>query len=83
MMKHAVSPPEIWCPNSEIWPDFAKSEILAKSGIWLLPFGFSDLEGPFQILEGGFRNLLRNLDLSNKISALCQISDFRKVPLKG
>ena len=83
MMKHAVLPSEIWPHGSEIWPDFAKSEILAKSGIWLLPFGFSDLEGPFQILEGGFRNLLRNLDLSNKISALCQISDFRKVPPKG
>ena len=83
MMKHAVSPPEIWCPNSEIWPDFAKSEILLKSGIWLFPFGFRGLEGPFQISEGCFRNLLRNLDLVNKISDLRQISDFGKVPPKG
>ena len=83
MMKHAVLPSEIWVQNSEIWPDFAKSEILAKSGIWIFLFGFSDLEVPFQILEGGFRNLLRNLELSNKISDLRQISDFRKVPPKG
>ena len=82
-MKHAVSPPEIWCPNSEIWPDFAKSEILAKSGIWLFPFCFKGLKGPFQISEGCFRNLLRNLDLVNKISDLRQIADFGKVPPKG
>ena len=74
---------EIWRPNSEIWPDFAKSEILPKSGIWLFPFCFKGLEGPFQISEGYFRNLLRNLDLPNNISDLRQISDFRKVPPKG
>jgi len=82
-MKHVVLPSEIWMQNPEIWPDFAKSEILPKSGIWFFPFGFRGLEGPFQISEGCFRNLLRNLDLSNKISDLCQISDFRKAPLKG
>ena len=83
MMKQAVLASEIWVQNPEIWPDFAKSEILAKSGTWLFPFGFSGLEGPFQILEGCFQNLLRNLDLVNKISDLRQISDFRKVPPKG
>jgi len=83
MMKHAVSPSEIWPQSSEIWPDFAKSGILAKSGIWLFPFGFRGLEGPFQISEGSFRNLLRNLDLPNTISVLRQISDFGKVPPKG
>ncbi|WP_146193275.1 hypothetical protein [Salibaculum griseiflavum] len=82
-MKYAVSPSEICPDGSEIWPDFAKSEIFAKSGIWILPFGFSDLEGPIQISEGCFRNLVRNLDLLNKISGLRQISDFRKVPPKG
>lgn len=83
MMKYAVCPSKIWWRISEIWPDFAKSEILAKSGIWVFPFGFSGLEGSVQISEGCFRNLLRNLDLTNKISGLCQISDFRKVPPKG
>ena len=30
----------IWRFKSEIWPDFAKSEILPKSGIWLFSFLF-------------------------------------------
>ena len=66
-MKHTILPSKIWGPISEIWPDFAKSEILLKSGIGLFPFGFRGLEGPFQISEGCFRNLLRNLNLVNKI----------------
>jgi hypothetical protein len=82
-MKHAVSSSEIWGLHPEIWPDFAKSGFPAKSGIWLFPFYCSGLDGCFQILEGQLQNLLRNLEIPNKISGLCQISDFRKITPKG
>jgi len=74
---------EIWAPSSGIWPDFAKSEILPESAIWLFPFPFSGLGCCFQISEGPFRNLVRNLDFTNKINALRQIPDFGTLPPKG
>ena len=83
MIFHALFQSEIWRFKSGIWPDFAKSEICSKSGIWLFPISFKGLNGPFQISEGCFRNLVRNLDLSNKISDLRQIPDFGKLPPKG
>ena len=82
-MKHAILPSKIWGPVSEIWPDFAKSASRAKSGIWLFILFFSGLVDLYQILERGLRNLLRNLEIINEISCLCQISDFRKIPPKG
>lgn len=82
-MKHAVLPSKIWGPCSEIWPDFAKSASRVKSGIWFFLLSFSGLRSPCQISEGGLRNLLRNLEIFNEISGLCQISDFRKIPPKG
>jgi len=74
---------EIWRSKPEIWPDFAKSEILAQSGVWLFCCDFSSLTTPIQISEGGARNLTRNLDLVSDISNLCQIPDFGKGPPKG
>jgi len=82
-MKHAVLPSKIWGPCSEIWPDFAKSGACAKSEIWFFLLSFNALKVPCQISEGGLRNLLRNLEILNEISVLCQISDFRKIPPKG
>ena len=73
----------IWRLKSEIWPDFAKSEILPKSGIWLFSFDFNVLSALFQISEGSFRNLLRNLDFVNKFSGLRQIPDFEISTPKG
>ena len=74
---------EIWTQNSGIWPDFAKSEILPESAIWLFPFLFRGLGGCFQISEGPFGNLVRNLDFTNKINGLRQIPDFGTLPPKG
>jgi hypothetical protein len=82
-VKHAALPSKIWGSCSEIWPDFAKSASRAKSGIWLFILFFSGLGDLYQILERGLRNLLRNLEILNEISGLCQISDFRKIPPKG
>ena len=64
-------------------PDFAKSAQPPKSGIWLLPGRFNDLEGAFQISEATFRNLLRNLESTNNYNSLKQISDFGFSSLKG
>ncbi|MTH96366.1 hypothetical protein [Roseibium sp. RKSG952] len=83
MMKPAVLSSTIWGRDSEIWPDFAKSEISAKSGIWLFSLVFKDLERSYQILERCFRNLFLNLELPNKFSDLRQIPDFIKVTPKG
>ena len=74
---------EIWRPGPEIWPDFAKSEILPKSVIWLFCCNFRDLMSQIQISEGALRNLIRNLDFSSKISDLRQISDFGESTPKG
>ena len=82
-MKHAVLPSKIWGPCSEIWPDFAKSGFCAKSGIWLFLLSFNGLRRCCQISDGGLQNLLRNLEILNEISDLCQISDFRKSTPKG
>jgi hypothetical protein len=82
-MKHAVLPSKIWSPCSEIWPDFAKSGSCAKSEIWLFLLSFNGLGRCFQISDGGLQNLLRNLEILNEISDLCQISDFRKSTPKG
>lgn len=73
----------IWRLKSEIWPDFAKSEILPKSGIWLFSFYYSDLRALFQISEGRFRNLLRNLDFVCKFNTVRQIPDFKISTPKG
>ena len=64
-------------------PDLAKSAQIPKSGIWLFPSRFNDLESNFQISEATFRNLLRNLESINEFSWLEQISDFGFSSLKG
>lgn len=69
--------------NPESAPDFGKSAQIPKSGIWLFPSRFNDLESNFQISETTFRNLLRNLESINEISVLEQISDFGFSSLKG
>ncbi len=79
----SLTPSEIWTPKSEIWPDFAKSEICAQSGIWIFRQFFNGLARPFQISGGFIRNLPRNLDFLNEIKRLCQIPDFGKGTPKG
>lgn len=74
---------EIWGFESEIWPDFAKSEILAQSGIWFFYCDFRGLVVEIQIADGGIRNLIRNLDFFIQINALRQIPDFGNSPPKG
>jgi hypothetical protein len=74
---------EIWAPLSEIWPDFAKSAVLPKSGIWVFLFEYNGLCVSVQISEGCARNLVHNLDFVSKFNDLCQISDFGKSTPKG
>ncbi|WP_435404861.1 hypothetical protein [Mesobacterium hydrothermale] len=74
---------EIWTRKSEIWPDFAKSEICAQSGIWVFCRFFNGLTGLRQISDGLIRNLTRNLDFLNEIMRFCQIPDFGKGTPKG
>ena len=69
--------------NPESAPDLAKSAQIPKSGIWLFPSRFNDLESNFQISEATFRNLLRNLESTNNYNSLEQISDFGFSSLKG
>jgi len=79
----ALIPSEIWHLKSEIWPDFPKSEILSKSGIWLFLFSVRHLSAQLQISDGGIRNLIRNLDYPFNINSFCQIPDFGKSTPKG
>ena len=74
---------EIWRSKPEIWPDFAKSGILAQSGIWLFCRDFRWLMVLIQISEGVIRNLIRNLDFTSNISGFRQIPDFGKGTPKG
>ena len=76
-------PCQIWTVRSQIWPDFAKSEICPKSEIWLFALDFNDLMGRFQIWLGCLPNLNPNLDFSNYFKDFCQISDLAKSPPKG
>ena len=76
-------PCQIWTVRSQIWPDFAKSEICPKSEIWLFTLDFNDLMRRFQIWLGCLPNLNPNLDFANDFRDFCQISDLAKSPPKG
>ena len=73
----------IWGHKSAIWPEFPKSGILPKSGIWVLSFLIRGLSPQFQISGAAIRNLVRNLDSINKFNNLRQITDFGKYTPKG
>lgn len=74
---------QIWTIRSQIWPDFAKSEICQKSEIWNFSHDFIELTGQIQICLGVMPNLNTNLDFANSFSELCQISDLSLSTPKG
>ena len=82
-----INPPkmscQIWTVRSQIWPDFAKSEICSKSEIWHFALDFNDLMRRFQIWLGCLPNLNPNLNFTNEFRDFCQISDLAKSPPKG
>jgi len=83
MISFLPNPPKSAPRNPESGPDFAKSAQISKSAIWLFTSVFNGLDIDFQISDKNFRNLLRNLDFTNKINGFEQISDFGFLPLKG
>ena len=74
---------QIWTIQSQIWPDFAKSETCQKSEIWNLRYDFRWLAGQIQICLGIMPNLRTNLDFVNIFSDLCQIPDLSLSTPKG
>jgi hypothetical protein len=74
---------KIWTTWSQIWTFQAKFELLHKFEIWLFTSGFNVLKGQFQISLWASPNLMGNLKYANDFNTFCQISNFKKVPLKG
>ncbi len=83
MTGYLIMMSQIWPIWSQIWPDFAKSEILDKSEIWKFQREFNGLKGRIQIWHDPLTNLKTNLDYINDFSSFRQIPDLSESTPKG